>query len=81
MKKNKVKLTENGLKKLIKESTAKILKEMETENVPYEAWSEYLHGKDQIGIGCILHGNCGKKHEGTASVNRKFHAKVSGDAT
>lgn len=29
MKKNKVKLTENGLKKLIKESTAKILKEME----------------------------------------------------
>lgn len=39
MKKNKVKLTENGLKKLIKESTAKILKEMETENVPYEAWT------------------------------------------
>lgn len=48
MKKNKVKLTENGLKKLIKESTAKILKEMETENVPYEAWSEYLHGKEPI---------------------------------
>lgn len=48
MKKNKVKLTENGLKKLIKESTAKILKEMETENVPYEAWSEYLHGKEPL---------------------------------
>lgn len=29
MKKNKFKLTENGLKKLIKESTAKFLKEME----------------------------------------------------
>ena len=29
MKKNKVKLTENGLKKLIKGSTAKILEEME----------------------------------------------------
>ena len=48
MKKNKVKLTENGLKKLIKESTAKILKEMETENVPYEAWLEYLHGKEPL---------------------------------
>ena len=48
MKKNKVKLTENGLKKLIKESTAKIVKEMETENVPYEAWSEYLHGKEPL---------------------------------
>lgn len=48
MKKNKVKLTENGLKKLIKESTAKILKEMETENVPYEAWSEYLGGKSPM---------------------------------
>ena len=48
MKKNKVKLTENGLKKLIKESTAKILREMETENVPYEAWSEYLHGKEPL---------------------------------
>ena len=48
MKKNNVKLTENGLKKLIKESTAKILKEMETENVPYEAWSEYLGGKSPI---------------------------------
>ena len=48
MKKNKLKLTESGLKKIIKESTAKILKEMETENVPYEAWSEYLHGKEPI---------------------------------
>lgn len=48
MKKNKVKLTESGLKKLIKESTAKILKEMETENVPYEAWSEYLGGKSPM---------------------------------
>ena len=48
MKKNKVKLTENGLKKLIKESTAKILKEMETENVPYEAWSECLHGREPL---------------------------------
>lgn len=48
MKKNKLKLTESGLKKLIKESTAKILKEMETENVPYEAWSEYLHGKEPL---------------------------------
>ena len=46
--KNKVKMTENGLKKLIKESTAKILKEMEMENVPYEAWSEYLHGKEPL---------------------------------
>ena len=48
MKKNKVKLTENGLKKLIKESTARILKEMETENVPYEACTEYLHGKEPL---------------------------------
>ena len=48
MKKNKLKLTESGLKKLIKESTAKILKEMETENVPYEAWSEYLGGKSPM---------------------------------
>lgn len=48
MKKNKSKLTESGLKKIIKESTAKILKEMETENVPYEAWSEYLHGKEPM---------------------------------
>ncbi len=48
MKKNKLKLTESGLKKIIKESTAKILKEMETENVPYEAWSQYLGGKSPM---------------------------------
>ena len=48
MKKNKVKLTEDRLKKIIKESAARILKEMETGNVPYEAWSEYLHGKEPM---------------------------------
>lgn len=48
MKNNKIKLTENILKKLIKKSTAKILKEMEMGNIPYEEWREYLHGRDPL---------------------------------
>lgn len=52
MKKNRIILTESKLRKLIKENVKRVLNEMdfgsETTNVPYEAWSQFLGGKEPL---------------------------------
>ena len=46
MRKNTIRLTESRLRGMIREAVKSIL--MENENVPYEAWGEFLNGKEPL---------------------------------
>lgn len=52
MKKNRIRLTESQLHNVIKESVRRVLNEMnfgaETTNAPYDAWSQFLGGKEPL---------------------------------